>query len=154
MAGKLIILIGPPGAGKSTWIRCFPGEIVSTDDIRRKEFGVQYDPEVEPDVWRRAYLQIAKALAAGKDVGFDATNTTRAARQPLIRLGKEAGAVIEAIVFPQKLDVLLKRNAARSPGKRVPDEVVIARYRELEMPTLDKGFDGITVVGNDEELTP
>lgn len=151
MAGKLIILIGPPGAGKSTWLQRFSGEIVSTDDIRRKEFGVQFDPEVEPEVWRQAYLQVAKALAAGKDVGFDATNTTRAARKPLIRLGKEAGAVIEAVVFPQKLDVLLKRNAARPPGKRVPDEVVIARYRELEMPTLDEGFDNIRIVRNGGE---
>ncbi len=149
MAGKLIILIGPPAAGKSTWLRRFSGEVVSTDDIRLKEFGVQFDPQVEPDVWRLAYRRVAEALAAGKEVGFDATNTTRARRRPLIRLGKEAGAFIEAVVFPQELEVLMKRNKVRPPGKRVPDGVVITKYQELEMPTFDEGFDSIKIIKGD-----
>ncbi|HAG07974.1 MAG: hypothetical protein XD78_0785 [Desulfotomaculum sp. 46_296] len=145
MAGKLIVLIGPPAAGKSTWLHQFRGEVISTDDIRRDEFGVQYDPLLEPAVWWIAYKRLSQALAVGKEVCFDATNTTKARRKPLISRGKQAGASIEAIVFLQDLDSLIERNAARPPGKRVPGEVIEAKYRELEMPSLEEGFDKIKI---------
>lgn len=148
MSGKLVILIGPPAAGKSTWLHQFLGEVISTDDIRREEFGVQFDPGVEPAVWRLAYRRLEKALAAGKVVCFDATNTTRERRKPLIRLARKYQAIIEGVVFSQEMDVLLKRNAARPPGKRVPEEVIKVQLQEMEMPSFDEGFDRIRVFKN------
>ena len=143
MAAKLVILVGAPAAGKSTWRRQFKGEVISTDDIRREEFGVQFDPRVEPAVWRLAHRRLARALAEGKEVCFDATNTTRAQRRPLIRLGREAGAVIQAVVFVKDLQELLEGNAIRPPGSRVPEEVVRTKHAEMELPTVDEGFDKI-----------
>jgi len=80
MKGKLVILIGPPAAGKSTWLHQFSGEVISTDDIRRREFGVQYDQQLEPAVWQLAYERLEEYIRSGKDVCFDATNTTRGRR--------------------------------------------------------------------------
>jgi hypothetical protein len=37
----------------------------------------------------------------------------------------------------------MERNATRPPGKRVPGEVIESKYRELEMPSLEEGFDKI-----------
>lgn len=147
MDGKLIILIGPPAAGKSTWRQQFRGEVISPDDIRRDLFGVQYDPRVEPAVWRLAYKRLAQALAAGKEVCFDATNLTRARRRPLIKIGRRAGAAVEAVVFLRDLEELLKRDAGRPPGKRVGEKVIKAKYKQLEMPTYEEGFDKMKVVG-------
>lgn len=146
MPGKLTILIGPPAAGKSTWLCRFPGEAISTDDIRREEFGVQFDPRVEPAVWKIAYRRLEEALAAGKDVCFDATNTTRERRRPLINLAKKYRAVVEGAVFQQERDVLLKRNEARPPGKKVPPEVIERKLQEMEPPTFAEGFDRIRFV--------
>ncbi|MDN5347115.1 MAG: hypothetical protein PWP65_679 [Clostridia bacterium] len=146
MGGSLTVLIGPPAAGKSTWRQNFKGEVISTDAIRREKFGVQYDPRIEPAVWRLAYVKLRQALAEGKDVCFDATNTTRARRQPLIRLAKEYGATVRAVVFLHDLELLLRRNAARPPGKRVPDEVILTKYEEFQMPTYEEGFDSIEVI--------
>jgi predicted kinase len=145
MPGKLIILIGPPAAGKSTWRQHFKGKTISTDAIRLDKFGVQYDPRFEPAVWRTAYRLLSQALATGGEVCFDATNVTRAQRKPLIHLGKKAEATIEAIVFLFPLEVLLARNAVRPPGKKVADAVIIKKFKQLEMPTFKEGFDKINI---------
>lgn len=100
MNGKLIILIGPPAAGKSTWLHQFSGEVISTDDIRRREFGVQFDPRVEPAVWSVAYQRLEEAIRSGKEVCFDATNTTRSRRKPLIRIAKKYRASVRRCGFP------------------------------------------------------
>lgn len=145
MPGKLVILIGPPAAGKSTWLQQFQGEVISTDQIRSEQFGVQFDPGVEPAVWRTAYHRIEAALAAGRVVCFDATNTTRERRRPLIQIARRYQAAVEGIAFIQERDVLLERNASRPPGKKVPEEVLIAKLQELELPSFDEGFDRIQV---------
>ncbi len=146
MAGKLIILIGPPASGKSSWRQHFSGEVICPDDIRRSVFGVQYDPRVEPSVWRLAYRRLARALAAGREVCFDATNLTRTRRRPLIRLGKQAGAAIEGIVFLCDLNALLERDARRPPEKRVGERVIKAKYEKLQMPTREEGFDQLKII--------
>lgn len=146
MNGKLIILIGPPAAGKSTWLHQFSGEVISTDDIRRREFGVQFDPRVEPAVWSVAYQRLEEAIRSGKEVCFDATNTTRSRRKPLIRIAKKYRASVEGVVFHQELDVLIKRNKDRPPGKKVPLDVIKDKLKELEMPSYEEGFDRIEIL--------
>jgi predicted kinase len=148
MAAKLTILVGPPAAGKSTWRQHFKGEVISTDTIRNEEFGVQFDPQLEPLVWRRAYQRLAQSLAEGKDVCFDATNVTKARRRPLIKMARAAGARVEAVVLNPGLETLLRRDAARPPGKRVGREVLLDIYRQLELPAPDEGFDRIEFVND------
>lgn len=146
MGPRLVVLIGAPASGKSTWRKGFPGTVISTDDIRRDVFGVQFKPEVESKVWNIAHKRLAKALAEGRDVCFDATSTTVLARRPLIRIGKQNGARVEAVVFITELNTLLRRNAARPPGKRVEDEIVINKHEQLEMPSSAEGFDDILLI--------
>ncbi|HHV35118.1 MAG TPA: ATP-binding protein [Syntrophomonadaceae bacterium] len=145
MKGKLVILIGPPAAGKSTWLYQFSGEVISTDDIRRQEFGVQFDQRIEPAVWHLAYERLEKAIRSGKDVCFDATNTTRNRRKPLIDIAKKYGVSVEGVVFLWELDVLIKRNRERPPGKKVPEEVIENKLQELEVPSYEEGFNKIEV---------
>jgi len=144
MPGKLVILIGPPAAGKSTWLQQFQGEVISTDQIR-SEFGVQFDLELEPAVWRTAYQRLEALLAAGRVVCFDATNTTKERRRPLLRIARRYQAEVEGVVFIEERDVLLERNASRPPGKKVPEGVLIEKLQELELPSFDEGFDRIEV---------
>ena len=80
MAGKLFIMIGVPGSGKSTFARNvlapgFDAEIVSSDGIRKELTGSE--DFVEGDgarVFREFDSRIARLLGIGKDVVADATN--------------------------------------------------------------------------------
>ena len=80
MAGKLFIMIGVPGSGKSTFARnvlapAFDAEIVSSDGIRKELTGTE--DFVEGDgacVFREFDRRLAGILASGKDAAADATN--------------------------------------------------------------------------------
>ncbi|HHW28491.1 MAG TPA: ATP-binding protein [Syntrophomonadaceae bacterium] len=119
--------------------------VISTDDIRRDVFGVQFDPELEPAVWKLAYERLEAALQAEKVVCFDATNTTIERRKPLIERAKKYNAAVEAVVFLQDPAVLLKRNAERPPGKKVPEEVIWEKVQDMEIPSFQEGFDRILI---------
>lgn len=80
MAGKLFIMIGVPGSGKSTFARdvlskTFGAEVVSSDGIRKELTGTE--DFVEGDgarVFREFDRRLAGILASGRDAVADATN--------------------------------------------------------------------------------
>lgn len=80
MDGKLFIMIGVPGSGKSTFARdvlarTFEAEVVSSDGIRKELTGTE--DFVEGDgarVFREFDRRLAGILASGRDAVADATN--------------------------------------------------------------------------------
>ena len=54
--------------------------------------------------------------------------------------------MLEGVVFHQELDVLIKRNKDRPPGKKVPLDVIKDKLKELEMPSYEEGFDRIEIL--------
>ncbi|MBC7344989.1 MAG: AAA family ATPase [Clostridia bacterium] len=139
-------MVGAPASGKSTWRLGFKGRVINPDTIRREVFNTQFDPAVEPQVWSLAMEELDKALAAGEEVCFDATNITRERRRPLIELAKKHGAVAKAVYFPVNIEILLRRNRCRPPGHRVPEGVVVSKAKRLEPPTPEEGFDYIETI--------
>lgn len=78
---KLILTVGLPRSGKSTWARSTGYPIVSIDAIRLAIHGEPFIVLAEPFVWATAKVMVRALFGAGhKTVIVDATNTTRKRR--------------------------------------------------------------------------
>lgn len=142
------ILIGVPGAGKSTWIKNqkLDAVTVSTDDhveaIAAKR-NTTYDT-IFHDVIKQATAQmksdLSQAIAARKDVIWDQTNTTKKGRAAkLSKFPKDYKKVAVFFATPKDLDVRLASRA----GKSIPKFVVANMINQLEAPSKDEGWDDI-----------
>lgn len=73
----LVLTIGLPRSGKSTWSRAQGVPIVNPDSIRLAIHGQPFFAPAEPLVWTTAKLMVRALFLAGHDtVILDATNTT------------------------------------------------------------------------------
>lgn len=73
----LIMTVGLPRSGKSTWAKYQGSPIVNPDSIRLALHGQPFIPEAEGVVWETAYLMTKALFIAGHHtVIIDATNIT------------------------------------------------------------------------------
>ena len=74
---KLILTVGLPRSGKTTWAKKMNFPIVNPDSIRLALHGNQFITEAEPMVWEIAKYMVKSLFLAGHNtVILDATNTT------------------------------------------------------------------------------
>ena len=77
----LILTVGLPRSGKTTWARQQGVPIVNPDAIRLALHGNRFLSDAEPMVWCMARYFVISLFGAGHDrVIVDATNTTRKRR--------------------------------------------------------------------------
>jgi protein phosphatase len=130
----LILLIGPAGAGKSTFAaKHFRAtEVVSSDRCR----GLIADDESDQSVTRQAFSLlhhiVRERLRLQRLTVVDATNLHTTARGPLLRLARACGVPAIAIVFEVALATCLARNLSR-PQRRVSPEAIAQHARELAL---------------------
>ena len=78
----LIMMVGLPRSGKSTWAREQGVPIVCPDAIRLALHGHRFLQSAEPWVWAMAHLMVESLFRAGHEwVVLDATNNTRRRRK-------------------------------------------------------------------------
>lgn len=81
MPKTLILTMGLPRSGKSTWARSKGFPIVNPDAVRLALHGQAFIPEAEKMVWTVTHYMVRALFEAGHDfVILDATNTTRKRR--------------------------------------------------------------------------
>ena len=147
----LIVMIGPPGCGKSTLARAWQAAapdraIVSTDAIRAQLFG---DAAIQGDwgaIWQEVCRQWAEAIAAGVDVLYDATNADRSQRQRVLHQAQAMGfRAIVAWWVQTPVAQCHRWNGQRD--RQVPPEVIdrMAAQIDRSPPSLDEGFDRVEV---------
>lgn len=148
----LLLLVGLPGSGKSTWASHFVAlhpdyRIVSTDAIRADLYGnaaIQGEwTQVWHDVLQSWQVGLA-AIAAGQLTGiiYDATNVRRRQRRLVIDTARTLGFSPIAIYwFDTPLERCLWRNQRRP--RQVPEEVISRMARQLQgaPPSLEEGID-------------
>jgi predicted kinase len=128
----LIVLIGPPGAGKSSFAAELvrrgsieAGAVISSDAIASELFGVS-DPRHDPVTFGERDRRLLARLSRGQVALADSTNVRPAARRRLLELAHRARVPATALRFPRALATLLAQDAAR--GRHVAN---IAWYHNL-----------------------
>lgn len=148
---KLIILVGLPGSGKSTYAKSImdpEGQLqyCSSDKIREELYGdenIQGDPN---KVFRVLHNKVKNLLDRGYDVIYDATNVTRKNRRSIIQEVKKYCDEIEAHIIWAPVGQCISRDRDR---KRSVGEDVIRKFlHRWQSPFYDEGFTKIKVVHN------
>lgn len=149
----LILLVGVPGSGKSTYAENYISDYpktpvrLSSDKIRAELYGnesIQGDPgEVFSIMQKRA----VGALNEGHDVLYDATNVTRKDRASIIGICPKF-VKIEAHIIWAPIEECIKRDAARdrTVGKVVIDKML----KRFQAPYYDEGIDEIKLIRPDD----
>ena len=145
MTPRIIIAIGLPGSGKSTYLAKLGAHSISSDAIRLQLADDETDQSIHDRVFSTArYLLKQRIELQRPSTYIDATNLTRKDRKPFIRLAHAHGCEVEALFFDVPLDVCKRRNAAR--GRVVPADALDRMASRLQPPSEEEGFKRITVV--------
>ena len=133
----LLILVGPPASGKSTWGKKFAEDngvvYVSTDAIRKEIGSGEADQSVSAAAFGIARSRVSRALASGKSAMIDATSVNRKARRDWINMGRGHGAYVIAVAFEVPKSELLRRDAERE--RHVGPEVIDRFVNKYERPS-------------------
>ena len=142
---KLVVLVGLPGSGKSTYLARLGVNAISSDEVRRLLVDDATDQTIHRRVFTTVRHLIRQRIAVGRAVTYiDATNLTRRERRQYVRLGQLHDCEVEAVFFDVPLEICLERNHART--RVVPDEAVREMALKLRPPSIEEGFTTITQV--------
>ena len=145
---ELIVLIGLPGSGKTTYAKRYVeamgkcGNVIrlSSDSIRAELYGdesVQGNPEVVFSTMRQRALD---ALSDGVSVVYDATNVTRKDRASIMSVCPKYVSTEAHIIWAPIEDCIMQdASRKRTVGKAVIDKML----KRFQAPWYDEGFHAI-----------
>jgi diguanylate cyclase (GGDEF)-like protein len=133
VTGSAILLFGPPAAGKSSLARDLlahyralavetPLLYLGTDALRGTISGPNYLPTARSVVYDGMLALLLSALRSGHHVLVDGNYLDREQRDQLLLAVAEQHGRLFKVLVSCRLEVGLRRNAARLPGERVPEE--------------------------------
>jgi predicted kinase len=134
-AVECIILIGLPGAGKTSFYR--------------RQFAETH-LHVSKDLWpgssnreERQQKLVTQSLESGRSIVVDNTNPSLADRAQIIRVARNFGARVIGYYFDVTTRVAIARNAERQGRARVPDVAIFTTAKRLARPVFAEGFDAL-----------
>ncbi|MET9183250.1 ATP-binding protein [Kitasatospora aureofaciens] len=144
---SLIVVIGAPGAGKTTLSAAFaPDDVLSADHLRGLACGDRGDQSVTGIVWPVLHTLLDSRMELRRSTIIDATNATAEHRALLLAPALRNDVPTFALIADAPLPVALARNARRLPARRVPAETVRAVCEQIitDLPGLTaEGFDAV-----------
>jgi predicted kinase len=143
--GYVVLAIGMPGSGKTTWFRRRGVTPLSSDLLRN----ILFD-DVEEQRYQGLVFSTLRSLLRARLIAkmpwnyVDATNLSIHERRQWIKMAKSFGYEVQAVFFDVPLEVCLDRNRQRE--RSVSEDVMRKMAERLKPPVFEEGFAKITVV--------
>ena len=136
-----MILIGVPGAGKTTFYQ----ERFASTHVR-----ISLD-----EVTSRSKLEakVNDCIAAKNSFVVDNTNVRRQDREWFVRTARSAGYRVVGYDFRLGLRAAIKRNSLRKGKQVIPVPALIRIWKGMEQPDLNEGFDELSTVNIQKDGT-
>ncbi len=141
----VVLAIGLPGSGKSSWFKRNNITPLSSDLLRQLLFDDAQEQRFQDLVFSNLRSMLKARLIARRPMNYvDATNLTPHERSNWVKLAKDYGYDVQAVFFDVPLEICMERNRRR---ERIVDEDVMRRMAgKLRPPTFEEGFSKVTVV--------
>jgi predicted kinase len=141
---RIVLLVGLPGSGKSTWVEGKEG-VLSSDALRQLLADDPDNQNIHTRVFRVLRDLLKHRLELSRPVTYvDATNLTPYEREPYMKLAHQFDCRIEAVFFDVPVEECIRRNRERP--RIVPDEVIRKMAARLVKPSTKEGFSRVNVI--------
>ncbi len=143
--GAVVLSIGLPGSGKSTWFKRHSILPLSSDMVRILLFDDVTEQRYQDLVFSTLRTMLRARLLARRPSNYlDATNLSPHERRSWIKLAHDFGYEVHAVFFDVPPEVCIERNRRRE--RNVPEDVMQRMAQKLRPPKFEEGFAKITVV--------
>jgi predicted kinase len=143
--GIVVLAIGLPGSGKSSWFKRHNVVPLSSDMVRSLLFDDVREQRYQDLVFSNLRSMLKARLIAKRPMNYvDATNLTPKEREHWVKLAKDYNYEVHAVFFDVPLETCIERHQRRD--RVVPEDVMRRMAAKLKAPSFEEGFAKITVV--------
>jgi predicted kinase len=143
--GVVVLAIGLPGSGKTTWFKRRGVTPLSSDMLRSILFDSITEQRYQGLVFSTLRSLLRARLIAKMPWNYvDATNLSPHERRQWIKMARGFGFEVQAVFFDVPVELCIQRNSKRE--RQVPEDVMRQMASKLKPPTFKEGFTKIVVV--------